>query len=314
MKNILEQIKQKHDLSFLEKMEDSDVHIFAFGGLLRDMYLDRYWDDVDLRVVYNTSRKEREQYIETVLEEYGLEGKTVIEDLNLTVYRFLPEASILREHIDLSLVPTLDDNLPDFTINSLFFDLKTQELLDRFNGQKDLDARVIRTVKPVDKHFTEEPHMMFRAIKFACQLGFEIEEDTLVSIKNNKEKIQETLSFIKDSQTGIFVELFLGNIFKGLKADPIAYFDYLNKTGMYQELVRFCANNLQVDVPGHVEIKIQNKDSYEKNLSYLFNSILDNLEIQDKKEGLRTLLDIFAISSEKSYSDFNVDTEQITVL
>jgi len=311
MDDIYSKIAEKHDLSFLDKLNNDEIGVFAFGGLIRDIYLERDWDDVDLRIVYNKPREEREKITEEALEEYGLEGKTVIEDLNLTVYRFLPEKSPLRESIDLSLVPTINDNLPDFTINSLFFDLKTREIVDTYDGISDLKRGVIRTVKPANQHFVEEPHMMFRAIKFSCQIGFEIEADTLKAILANKGEVQNTFEFIKETKEGIFVELFLGNIFKGMRSNPLKYFEYLSKTGLYEEMLIFAEKNLDSKHRENSKIKPQDLGSYESNISYLFSSILNNLKIENKEEGLKTLLDIFAMSTVKKYSDFVIKVDEV---
>ncbi len=307
MENILEKIKEKQDLDFLEKLQDSNIEIYAFGGLLRDIYLGRKWDDVDIRVVIPENREIRENILEKALSEYNLEGKTVIEDLDLTVYRFLPEKSTSKEPIDLSLVPSLEVNLPDFTINSLFFDLKNNEILDTYLGLEDLKAKVIRTAGNPGIRFQSEPHMMFRAIKFSCQIGFDIEIKTLEAIQINSFHIQNTFEFIKKQKTGIFVELFLGNIFKGLKSDPIRYFELINKTGLYKEFINFFT-------PSRKNIAaIQPIDfgSYEENISYLFSQIVQCSQEENKQEFFFKILSDLALSTPKEYSDFIINIQKL---
>ncbi|MSP19633.1 MAG: CCA tRNA nucleotidyltransferase [Bdellovibrionales bacterium] len=70
----------------------------------------------------------------------------------------------------------------DFTVNGLYFDLKTQQVIDLVHGQRDLKAKVIRTIGDPDHRFAEDHLRMMRAIRFACQLGFEIEAKTFDSI------------------------------------------------------------------------------------------------------------------------------------
>ena len=90
---------------------------------------------------------------------------------------------------------TLDDdqNRRDFTINALAFNLsKTHfgDLLDPFNGVDDLDNGIIRTPLNPDITYSDDPLRMLRAIRFATQLGFTIEEDSLNAISRNHKRIE----------------------------------------------------------------------------------------------------------------------------
>lgn len=309
---MIDKFKEKYDLSFIEVLrEKPEVDVYVFGGAIRDIELNRDWQEIDVRIVYNKPRLEREGEIEQLFKEFNLEGKVQVEHLNLTVYRFLPKGSSTDVPIDLSLVPTLNDNLPDFTINGIFYDLKKEKILDTYNGLKDLDKKLIKTVKEPSVQFQEEPHMIFRALKFACQLGFEIEEQTFKAIHTTKSYVQNTFNFIKDQKDGIFVELFLGNIFKGLKSNPIKYFGYLNETGLFEEFVAFYAKEADLYIQSSDNLVIKDLGTYEKNISYLLSEVINRLDTDASVKHFQTFAEKLAISTPKKYSDFVVNATEI---
>lgn len=102
----------------------------------------------------------------------------------------------------------------DFTINGMFYDPLKKEVIDYVGGKKDLNAKVIRTISDADERFSEDYLRMLRAVRFAAQLDFEIEKNTLNAIKKHAQRITkisgeriaaelESLSTAKKRENGV---------------------------------------------------------------------------------------------------------------
>jgi poly(A) polymerase len=78
----------------------------------------------------------------------------------------------------------------DFTVNGLFYDSVAEKLHDWVGGEKDLRAKIIRTIGSPGERFAEDHLRLLRAVRFAAQLGFEIEPQTFAAIKRLAPKIE----------------------------------------------------------------------------------------------------------------------------
>lgn len=86
-----------------------------------------------------------------------------------------------------------DQNRRDFTINAMALSLSKDNfgaLIDPFNGLSDLENKIIRTPLDPDVTYSDDPLRMMRAIRFATQLNFEIEEKSLQAITKNKDRLK----------------------------------------------------------------------------------------------------------------------------
>ena len=78
----------------------------------------------------------------------------------------------------------------DFTVNGLFYDPLTEKIHDWVGGEKDLRAKIIRTIGAPEERFGEDHLRMLRAVRFAAQLDFEIEPKTFAAIQKLAPKIK----------------------------------------------------------------------------------------------------------------------------
>jgi len=181
--------------------------LFEVGGHLRDELLGKASHDIDL-----TTNARPEQtlallihggygHIYTVGMAYGTIGAIVEgQHVEITTFRGEVYPTESRKPIVTYGDSLLDDlSRRDFTINSMARDPSNGCLVDPFKGGQDLKNRIIRCVGLDDARFSEDPLRMLRAVRFACQLGFELnvvinKPESLVRISD--ERIREELNKI----------------------------------------------------------------------------------------------------------------------
>ena len=175
---------------------------YVVGGFVRDFLLNRKKDktDIDFVCVGNGMK-----LAELVTQKLGNKatfkvfknfGTAMIhykgEDYEFVGARKESYRSESRKPIVENGTLEDDQNRRDFTINAMAIQLNTENygtLIDPFNGQEDLKKQIIRTPLNADITYSDDPLRMMRAIRFATQLNFTIEEKSLESISRNAERL-----------------------------------------------------------------------------------------------------------------------------
>lgn len=178
-----------------------NIECFVIGGFVRDYFLNRgKAKDVDV-VAIGSGIELAEKVAELlpnkpkvqVFKTYGT-AMLRFEDLEVEFVGARKESYNENSRNPIVETGTLQDdqNRRDFTINAMAFSLKEAnygELLDPFGGMKDLEAKIIRTPLSPDITYSDDPLRMMRAIRFATQLNFKIENESLDSISRIAERI-----------------------------------------------------------------------------------------------------------------------------
>jgi poly(A) polymerase len=186
-----------------EVVTSANAEAYVIGGWVRDCILKREHPGKDIDIVVIGS---------------GIEiARKVAKELNprikITVFRNFGTAMFKYNDFELEFVGarkesydrssrkpvvengTLEDDQKrrDFTINALAISINKEtygELLDPFGGIDDLKNKIIRTPLDPDKTFSDDPLRMMRAVRFASQLNFRIDDRTFTSIKENSERLR----------------------------------------------------------------------------------------------------------------------------
>lgn len=169
---------------------------FLVGGSVRDLLLGKNPKDWDLTT--SATPEEITPLFENTFYEndYGTVGivnQTPEEEslrvIEVTPFRLESEYSDFRRPDEVKWGQTLEEDLTrrDFTMNALAYDLAKEELIDLFRGEKDIKDKLIRTVGDPNKRFSEDALRLLRALRFAAELNFAIESDTLTAITTRKD-------------------------------------------------------------------------------------------------------------------------------
>lgn len=86
--------------------------------------------------------------------------------------------------------PQEDARRRDFTINGIFYDPVTDQLVDYVNGQQDLQDKIVRSIGDADKRLDEDKLRMLRAVRFAATFNFQLDEATARAISSRTEEIK----------------------------------------------------------------------------------------------------------------------------
>ena len=180
-------IEIPQDVSWiLQKLNQAGYEAYVVGGCVRDSLLGREPHDWDITT--NAEPMQVKAVFKRTIDT-GLQHGTVTVmnhgvGYEVTTYRVDGDYSDHRRPESVSFTGNLEEDLKrrDFTINAMAYHPK-DGLKDFFDGVKDLEDGVIRAVGDPDERFNEDALRIMRAVRFAAQLGFGIEENTRAAVR-----------------------------------------------------------------------------------------------------------------------------------
>ncbi|KKR88567.1 MAG: PolyA polymerase family protein [Candidatus Wolfebacteria bacterium GW2011_GWA2_42_10] len=168
--------------------------VYLVGGCVRDLLLGKEPKDWDITTNAKPEKIQKifsdsvyENKFGTVAVKTGAEDEQ-LKIVEITTFRLEGKYTDKRHPDEIKFAETVEEDLGrrDFTINALALDLAggvDGKIIDPFGGQKDLKDKIIRTVGNPEERFNEDALRLMRAVRFAVQLNFEIEEKTLEAVK-----------------------------------------------------------------------------------------------------------------------------------
>ncbi|HSX40418.1 MAG TPA: HD domain-containing protein [Candidatus Saccharimonadales bacterium] len=178
-----------------QTLQEAGFEVYLVGGCVRDLLLKRKTKDWDL-TTDATPQEILKLFSNGFYDnDFGTVGIPIEDDqtksvVEVTTFRSESEYKDKRHPESVTWGKTIEEDLQrrDFTINAMALKLKTEnrkqktDIIDPYNGQADLESKLIRAVGDANQRFKEDALRLLRAVRFATQLSFIIEEKTWSAI------------------------------------------------------------------------------------------------------------------------------------
>lgn len=189
-------------LELLKIFEENGYEAYLVGGFVRDYIIGK--QSIDIDVCTNATPMQVKQIfgnVELPFEQYGAVHLTYNKvDFEITTYRMDLEYNNGRSPSKIVYTDKLEVDLQrrDFTINTLCMDSNGQ-IIDMFNGLNDINRKNIKCVGDAYQSFREDSLRMLRAIRFATELNFNLDDELKRAIISNRSSLKK-LSFFRKKQ------------------------------------------------------------------------------------------------------------------
>lgn len=236
-RNLLEHLPvslSKKIIEFAKIIQDAGYPCYLIGGAVRDLLMSKTLKDVDFttKATPEVIMKLFPRVIPTGIKHGTVTVLYQNESFEITTFRAESTYSDGRRPDSIQYSETLEEDLGrrDFTMNAIAYDPVSGELTDLFNGKKDIQNRIIRTIgNPLDR-FREDSLRTVRACRFSASPGFQIHPETLSALSNRD---------ILDRTRHLAIERFTDELLKGFRAPGVSrMIAPLQNTGLLNAFLR----------------------------------------------------------------------------
>lgn len=279
----------------IKKIEHAGFEAFIVGGAVRDHYLQKENNDVDIAT---SALPEEIQTIFSQTIDVGIAHGTVIvldcgEPIEVTTYRTESTYSDHRRPDTVEFVRNLQEDLKrrDFTMNAMALS-QMGEYIDYYDGRQHIDSKVICAVGEPDQRFEEDALRMLRAVRFAAQLHFSIEENTFDAIRQKAASIEYVaIERIQVELSKIFISAHAAFGIEYMEKTTLS--NFLNGDFTSSDWTRFYSEDRQVgwayfclvngsDLTLLTKYRCSNKDKlFVKTVLDAYGSLLSGMSLAD---------------------------------
>jgi poly(A) polymerase len=252
IKRRLPPLKERLQRAGLFKLFDQlpGGEFYLVGGVVRDLMLGRETEDLDMVV----------RCVPLPLLEGALQGLGRVQFVgkNFGVFKLIPDPPWEPGTIDIALPRTersqtlrgayrefeifSDPDLPleedlkrrDFTVNAMALDLRSDRVVDPFDGRGDLKRKRLRAVGDPRQRFQEDYSRILRGIRFACQLDFELDEETWSALR---ELVSGLNAQRPDGSLIVPREVLGRELVRAFTSEPVRALDLLEESGAIQVIL-----------------------------------------------------------------------------
>jgi poly(A) polymerase len=183
-------IEQELAISIIHRLRSENYQAYLVGGCVRDLLLGKAAGDFDIATSATPSEV---LHLYPNAQQVGAHfGVVMIGSVEVATFRSDYAYADGRRpgEVRFEIDPKADAERRDFTINALFYDPETSEILDFVGGRADLAAGVIRAIGDPRQRFREDYLRMLRAVRFAARLDFTIDPGTAAAIKDLRDLVR----------------------------------------------------------------------------------------------------------------------------
>jgi len=264
----------------IDKLNRASFEAYLVGGCVRDMLMEKEPKDWDITT---SATPEEVKALFDKTFDTGIEHGTVTvvlggENYEVTTYRIDGDYKDFRRPDGVEFTQNLREDLlrRDFTMNAIAYHPK-EKFVDYFGGMGDIENRIIKGVGDPAKRFNEDALRMLRAVRFACQLGFSIEEDTFGALRENSGLIAH-----------VSMERIRDELLKAFASEYTQKADYFQKCNILCEALPFMADYIRADFDDFLS-DLNNFESDGKTAVNVLSLLLKNMNGAEMKACLKNM-------------------------